>query len=284
MKSLPAGLITLTESITDAITLSVALKFTIGNGTVYRINDSGKDLTINSEVYNYLPGYSHSNISTSLNSQIDNFDVTMPYINSNFKQLTMMGALKNAPVEIYIADWTTPTTYRLEKKMKVGEYTCEDRQLSLTLIGIKSNLDTKVGFRCTKTCQVDLGSSDCTINLAGFTTTGSVTSITSNRQFADSGLGSFVDNYFQYGLLTWTSGNNNGWSFVVKQSASVAKSFVLYKDTFFNITIGDDYSVYAGCNKSKVHCEDKFNNLINFRDGGGNLLPNPDKLLKIGVI
>ena len=266
------------------VNLAVAIQITLANGTIYRLNNSGKNLTINAENYEYLPGFVTSNISTSLNSQIDNLDIEMPYIDNIFKQIARTGYLKDAEVLLYIIDWVTETTYRLEKKMYVGECLCGDWQVSITLLGIKSKLDIIVTKKCLKTCQADLGDADCTVDLAGFTETGSITIVNSNYSFDDSGLGSFIDDYFQFGQLIWTGGNNIGWTNIIKGYDSINKTFSLYKSPPFDLIVGDTYSVYAGCDKSIGHCENKFSNFDNFRGFGGELLPNHDKLNKIGVV
>jgi hypothetical protein len=49
--------------------------------------------------------------------------------------------------------------------------------------------------------------------------------------------------------------------------------------------VGDTYSVYAGCNKTKATCRDKFDNVVNPTSGGFggfDFIPGQDEMNKFG--
>lgn len=106
------------------------------------------------------------------------------------------------------------------------------------------------------------------------------------RSFVDSGR-TEDDDWFTFGELTWTSGDNNGVSMDVKRSLSDG-SVVLKFKLPFQIKSGDTYKISAGCNRLlrmpsdtwgsnyTGDCRAKFDNAVNF--GGFPDLPSNDQL------
>ncbi len=123
----------------------------------------------------------------------------------------------------------------------------------------------------TASCRWTFGDSNCAVSLAALTVTGTVTHRAAigaanrarSRIFRDSCRGEAAGTFDQ-GLLTWTGGNNSGRSTEVKSQAADG-TFTLWDPLLFEIEIGDDYSVYEGCNKSETRCKA----LSNFDRFGG---------------
>jgi len=83
------------------------------------------------------------------------------------------------------------------------------------------------------------------------------------------------DGYFDLGVITFTSGENNG---VVRTVASYANSQVsVVPRLLVAPSSGDTFTVVPGCNKSLVACNSKFNNLEHFR--GFPFIPTPETSL-----
>ena len=83
--------------------------------------------------------------------------------------------------------------------------------------------------------------------------------------------------YFDFGVLTWTSGLNNGLSMEVKNY--VPTLFMLALPMPFEIQVGDTYSVHAGCDKKLETCRDRFDNIVNMR--AEPYLPGMDKVVQV---
>jgi hypothetical protein len=84
--------------------------------------------------------------------------------------------------------------------------------------------------------------------------------------------------YFDYGVLTFTTGLNTGLSMEVK-SYTVGQ-IVLQLPFPYAVAAGDTYSLTAGCDRSFATCKDRFNNVLNFR--GEPYVPGLDKLIQVG--
>jgi hypothetical protein len=84
--------------------------------------------------------------------------------------------------------------------------------------------------------------------------------------------------YYQNGVVTWTSGANLGLSMEVK---TYRPGYIeLFQPMIFTVALGDTYSIKAGCDKQLSTCLGRFNNVINFR--GEPHIPGNDQILQHG--
>ncbi len=89
--------------------------------------------------------------------------------------------------------------------------------------------------------------------------------------------GIFLEDYFAEGIITFTSGANAGSSQKIKSSSS--DGYLNASLPFMgNVSVGDAYTIVAGCRKRLEDCRDKFNNALNFQ--GEPHLPGIDQLTK----
>ena len=114
--------------------------------------------------------------------------------------------------------------------------------------------------------------------IQALTVTGSVTGVTDRRTFADTAT-TEADGYWDFGVLTWLTGNNAGLVMEVETYTLAGGDFLLKLEMPYDIQAGDTYSLTAGCDKSLTHCRDKFDNVENFR-GYGLHLPGEEALLR----
>lgn len=72
--------------------------------------------------------------------------------------------------------------------------------------------------------------------------------------------------YFDYGVITFTSGDNNGEVWPIKNFVGGTPSQVNLLIPLMNApNVGDSFTIYPGCDKTMNTCQNKFNNLQNFR-------------------
>lgn len=84
--------------------------------------------------------------------------------------------------------------------------------------------------------------------------------------------------FFQYGELTWLSGENEGITVEVRSFAGTPyRQFILMEAMPYPIALGDAYTVTQGCPKTKVACKE-FDNIMNMR--GFPWMPTEDKALE----
>ena len=81
-----------------------------------------------------------------------------------------------------------------------------------------------------------------------------------------SGLESYESGWFAFGQLTWLTGENAGLAVELSASRSDRDDRLnLWKAMPITPSIGDTFSVTAGCDKSFETCRCKFNNHLRFR-------------------
>lgn len=143
------------------------------------------------------------------------------------------------------------------------------------MLSLGNLLNTQIGEVYSYKCRAELGDTRCGVDLDSYEVSGSVTSVTDRKQFTDSGR-SEADNYFKYGTVTFTSGNNSGWTREIKAFSS--GQFDLLFAFPFEIADGDTYTAVPGCNNYPDNCKNKFLNFVNYR--GEPHLPGRDEVTK----
>lgn len=189
------------------------------------------------------------------------------------------GVWRNAAFLISRYNWSSPAD-GTEPLLAgtVGEVELRRNSVVAELRGLQQYLQQTVGNVSSKTCRARLGDSLCTVNLASFTATGTLTSVSSNQVFADSARAEAAG-WFDEGVLTFTSGTCAGLKQKVKLFAG--GQFTLSLPMLQAVQVGDGYSVYAGCRKRLEDCAGKFNNVLNFQ--GEPHLPGIDALTQPAV-
>lgn len=260
----------------EKTTLARLWKITRTDNRVFAFSDYDQDITYLGITYLHSSGYDASNIATSDGLNVDNLEVDSVLSSDTITDADLLAKKWDyAVVEIWQVNYNDLTMlHEVLRKGKIGEVSTGRVAFKAELRGLTQNLQQDIGRLFLPACNADLGDSRCTVNLASFTVTGSVTSVTSSSVFSDTSRAE-ASQYFQAGKLTWTSGLNVGYSIEVKLFASMV--FTLSEPMPYAIQVSDTYSVYAGCDKSTATCNGIFNNIPNHR--GFPLLPGLDRMI-----
>jgi uncharacterized phage protein (TIGR02218 family) len=78
--------------------------------------------------------------------------------------------------------------------------------------------------------------------------------------------------------VTFLTGANAGAQREIRLHGEDGQLFV-YDPLPFDIEVGDDVRLVAGCDKTLATCRDKFNNVINFR--GEPFIPGPGYMVRL---
>ena len=149
-------------------------------------------------------------------------------------------------------------------------------------------------------CLHQLYDTGCQVRKSDFTTTGTVTGAQSPTIFTItstvtsgnfSGGKPITDHAFDLGIITMTSGVNNGDSRVVKTSLLSSGQISVIFPWPAAATVGDTFTVSAGCDKLQSTCTNKFQDPANPANPTGNLrhfrgypfIPQPETLYDGGT-
>lgn len=265
MRAVPTDL--QTHYASGCTTLAWGFKVTRSDAAVYAFTSAQRDVEISGVTYLAAPGLAVAGLTSSAGFGVDATELT---ILADDVLITvpdiLAGRWDNADFVLFVYNWADLTDgIDVRTVGRLGVVQPRNGAFTVELRGLQQYLQQPVGAVSTKTCRARLGDSLCTKVLTSFTVTGTITSVTSQQVFADSAR-TEADDYFAEGILTWTSGNNEGISQKVKTWVQAGGVFTMSVPMVAVVQIGDTYSVVAGCRKRlDEDCRLKFDNVINFQ-------------------
>jgi uncharacterized phage protein (TIGR02218 family) len=261
----------------EVTTLATCWEIIRSDAAVYRFTDHDMDVVVEDEIYAAKSGITPTAISSQMGLSVDNLELDgMISADGLLEEDILTGKFDHASVRIFMVNYESPTDGLLPLKSgRLGEVTLQGAMFVAEIRGLTAELQQHIGEVYTKTCRAKLGDGRCGVNLAAFTVTGTVTSVTSGYAFGDTARTQPGD-YFSYGLLTFTSGANAWLSMEIREYSVGA--FTLFLPMPHAIAVGDTYTAIAGCDKNFSTCIGRFNNALNFR--GEPHVPGTDKILE----
>lgn len=262
----------------ETTTIATCWKATLRNGTVYGFTDHTENITYGGVLYQADAGYTPTSIATTENLSVDNLEVVGMLSDESIADADIEAGLWDyAEIEIFEVNYKDLTQGALGKRKGwLGEVRTGRTVFTAELRGMAQKLQQNVGELYQPSCRATLGDARCGKDLTSFTFTGTVQTVTGNRLIFDSSLVQ-VNDYFTYGLITFTGGLNVGLSMEVKTYTT--GEILLQLQMPYSVQVGDSFSIVAGCAKRIIEdCKTKFNNVINFR--GEPYFPGTDALYK----
>ncbi len=272
----------------EVTTLATCIKLTRRDSVVMGFTDHDDGITFDGVDYEAdTGGFSSTAVAASANMSVDNLEAD-GYLDSAgiTEEDLMSGYYDFAEFEIFQVNYEDLTMGRcLLVTGTLGEVRHEDGKFSAEMRGLSQALQQQVGALYSPDCRANFcddpspnGIWRCYLDVEDWTVTGAATSVSGSyprQTFTDSSR-SEAAGYFTYGRLTWTSGSNTGRTMEVKRHQA-GGIVTLFEPMTYEIEVGDEYSLVAGCDKRKDTCKDIFDNLVNFR--GEPYLPGINKTL-----
>lgn len=294
-------MITLTPEDSTALAQTVThwtlcWRFEDKQGRVYRQTSLDRDVEVSRGIvagvdldgtYSSITAIQSTTMRQSADLAVDNLDIDALLDEFGITaDAVRAGIFDGVQYLIFLVNWENPENSGIIVKSGViGNIKSFAREIAtMELRGLAQYLQQNILEQTSLTCRAELGDSKCGIDLSDYTVTGIVDTVTNRRVFdAILDVGSIeTPGWFVGGRLTFTSGENDGFTMRVKVDSFTDSSgdlemlghFELY-DTFpGDIEPGDTFTVTAGCNKQHSvaadgavtgDCVNKFDNLLNFR-------------------
>lgn len=251
---------------------AVLVKITRNDGQIYAYTDHDMPLTVGGQAYTPSPGLKRVNMTATSSDAVSNQEFGSAWIDAPEEDL-LAGLFDNALVETMHCSWANPS---------LGTYTVDKGNLGViqwTADGFRGDVQShmraltrNINFTYTASCRHKLFSQfgpntigACTINSASYTFAGGVTAITTQKLIFDVNGINQNDGFCSNGALTWSTGLNTGvTSPVKKHTVGGTVTIELLLPTPYEITVGDNFDITAGCDKTLATCKAKFNNVVNF--------------------
>lgn len=260
------------------------LKIEGNNGVFYGFTNHDKQLDYDGLTYYPAPGLKHLETYYTNSAEVSSSKFQMAFIDDGLvdEELVRSGVFDSASYTIYRIAWDdiAAGAYVHDEGTLAGTKWDENKMKHETH-GFERNLAQNVGVIHSPTCIHQFGDQfgdedkpgACTLNKASFTETSSVSVVDAQRIQITIVLTGQADDFFTNGVLTWTSGDNNGMSVPVKtHTVGGSEQLTFALPTLNPIQVGDTFNVIAGCDKTFEQCRDKFSNTIHF---GGHPYMNP---------
>ena len=293
MRNIPAALAAHLQG--EVTTLAVCWRVERSDGVLILGTEHDQDVEIASGTYagTYLAraGITGSDIRSASDLSVDNLEVTGA-VNAGDLSLVDLsaadieaGLLDDAAVVVFLVNYSAPGDGQLVLRAgTIGNITrTAEGQYRTELRGLTQALSRPIVRTYSVSCDADLFDSRCGLSAAAWTYSGTVSAVTSRRQFVGSFESPAPDSMalLTGGMVTFTSGENEGFSMEIKNGELGSPDEIqLYMPMPRDIEVGDSFTVRAGCNKSPEACK-AFGNFVNFR-GHGLLVPGQTEILKIG--
>jgi uncharacterized phage protein (TIGR02218 family) len=303
MRTVPPELLADVQA--DCTTLAFIWTITMADGRQIRGTEHDQDITIppsgsspadpNAGTYYAVANVTMGDIANNTDMSVDNLDVTGALANKigdSDGRATVLdvsvddietGLLDQAPVAIMVCNWAAPSHgYLLVKTGYLGQikrdsdgkYTTEVRGLTQLLT------QTCVRTFSTACNVVKFGDTRCKYDVAAKTIIGEVAVGTGNNQlqFAIDLVGDSPSLMYRGGILTFTSGANEGFSRELKIDPLLNSGVAVFWDQFPElVNVGDTFTLTPGCDRQLTTCQNIYNNLVNFR-GFGAFIPGVDSI------
>ena len=250
------------------------------DGVTFGFTSHDQDLTFDGVTYEAATGFTPTAVDTSDSLAVDNLDVDGVLSSDRINEDELAGGVYDfARVTIYLVNWkNTDNPKLILRRGNIGRISYSEAGFTAEIRGLTEAYQQKAGAVYQKTCRATLGDAKCGVNLASYTTTGIVTEVCNDTQFATDVVADAGS--YDYGVITWMSGDN-------RYTTSETKVFradgiiEVCIPTIWQPQVGDIFTIVAGCDRNYSTCINRFNNRLNFR--GEPMVPGNDYLASYPV-
>lgn len=255
------------------------------DGQLYCFTDHDQDLVVSGDTYVAAVGYSRTALQAQGDLQVDNIDMQGIFDDASITADDMRSGLwDHADVWVFMVNWAdlTQGIMRLRRGTLGDVASTASGVFKTQLNGLMQLLQNTIGELYSPGCRADLGDSRCQVDLVGggWQKTGTITSIGADNQTFIVAVDESraVDGWFLDGVVTFTSGENDGRSMEVKGWVQSTATVHLFLPMPRPIAVGDTFTIYPGCAKTVEMCRDRYNNIVNMR--AEPYVPGQDALLQ----
>ena len=258
--------------------------FTLSDASALRYTSGDGDLTVLGNVFSSVgPFLTRGPTRSIIGLEVDTLEINF-LVNSSvligsvpLAQFASAGGFDGARLAL----WRTfMATYGDVSAGYLIQFVGRVADLEATRTGVRMNVNSDIELLNVMLprnvyqagCRHKLYDAGCSLTQATFTTANAAAG-GSTRYVVNSTLAQ-ADNYFDLGVIAFTSGVNSGLTRTVKSYANASGAVTLAYPLRTAPTAGDTFDIYPGCDKTSSTCDTKFSNVVNF--GGFPTIPAPE--------
>jgi uncharacterized phage protein (TIGR02218 family) len=261
----------------EATTLCHCWRATRRDGVVLGFTDHDEDIAFDGTLFRASSGLQAAEASASLGLAVGGGEVVGALGSDGLTEEDLSaGSWDCAKVEIFMVNWKLPDQRLRLRVGEIGEVRRMGAAFNAELRSMAHRLDARQGRLFMATCDAELGDARCGVDLDNALLRGEGAVVSATRfEVVAMGLGGFEERWFDGGMLTWTSGGNEGRRCEVRQHRG--DRLGLWQGLPSEAAAGDEFVVTAGCDKRFRTCRERFANAANFR--GFPHMPGTDRAL-----
>lgn len=286
----------------EVTTLCTCWELTRLDGDVRRWTDHDEEVVFGGNTYEAASsgGFDRTAIESVLGMDVSNLEV-VGFIGTGLSRDELdAGLYDGAALNVMLINWAQPDDGPIVMRSgKLGEVTVSDTDMyKVELRGLQQPYKQRIGEVYTPECRANFGDARCGLNLADYTATAAVLSVSTRKVFRLDTLAGDPDitstlitlravppGQWEQGVVKFTSGANAGKTIETKTITAVVEA-----DTLTHLQIElkfaapneiaptDTVEVISGCDKSPTACKG-YNNMVNFR--GEPFLPGENAVFKV---
>lgn len=257
-----------------------ALRIVARDNTTVRFVAYPYDLVMGGETYQANSGYEFTGFSATSSMSPSVFDLEGVLADAGItRDHIASGVWDGAKAYKFATDWANPVEDEEPiSKFILGKSHIRDECFACEMMQLIDAVNQEVGRTVTPTCPWEFGGEECDVDLAAYTVTGTLTSVTSRELFADSAEVAAASTY-DGGTIAFTSGANAGLRATEIQRHTAGGTLQLFLGLHYLPVVGDGYSMTRGCAKTRAACK-SYSNILNF--GGFPDQPTSNMVNKVG--
>ena len=256
------------------------LRLDLVDGTIFAFTDHNQDLTYDLgdgvATYSAGAGIIPSNLSLSTGFDVDDIEIRGPITEAITRTMILGGRFEDATSRLFQANWDNLADGEIAfLRGFVAQSGIEAGEFRLTIHSETSKFQQNIGRVITAYCDADFGDARC-----GFTPgtlAATVSAVTDDRTFTVTFTGSYANDYWNRGTVTFLTGALAGTRPVEVFDWTSGGAVTLWTGLAEAPTIGDTLTLTQGCGKTRADCL-VYGNVINFR--GFPDVPGSDQVLK----
>lgn len=253
-----------------ATTVCRAWTVTRGDGFVLGFTDHDRDLVVDGVVCRADTGMTARALQQTTGLSVDNSEAVGALSDASVTERDLLaGRYDGAVVRAFLVNWAAPEDRVEQFRGSLGEIVRSGGSFRAELRGLSDALNQPQGFAYQPLCSAVLGDDRCRFQTQqpGYSVTRAVEGVEDNRIFRFAGFGGFDDRWFEHGRFEVLTGAAAGLVGVVKTDRldGLTRRIELWQSIGDSILSGDQFKVFAGCDKVAETCRTKFANFLNFR-------------------
>jgi len=216
-------------------------------------------------------------LSSSIGLKTNSSQLIIPLDNIVTRKNVEAGKWKSADLVLEYVNYLDPSMGSTGKQIgKTGKIELIGPTVKIEFRSLSSLLSQTIGELTSPADRnaFPLSTADNVVNESSYIITRNVDVVTSNRVFTVDGA-ALEDNYYRYGRIKFTSGQNNSQYMEIQENAGNLVTLQLPMSDL--VAHGDSVELLAGYDGSMAECRDRFSDGVNFN--GENTLPGLRKAL-----